>query len=68
MTKRKGFGAKLKSLRKAQKLSIDTAARDIGVSVRALRTYEQGIVTPRDDMKKALCDYYGQGVESIFFN
>lgn len=68
MTKRKGFGAKLKSLRKAQKLSIDTAARDIGISARSLRAYEQETNTPKDDTKKALCDYYGQGVESIFFS
>lgn len=68
MTKRKGFGAKLKSLRKAQKLSIDEAARDVGVSVRMLRAYEQEQNTPKDDVKKALCDYYGQGVESIFFS
>lgn len=67
MTKRKGFGAKLKSLRKERKLSIDEAARNIGVGVRALRSYEQEYRTPKDDAKKALCDYYGQGVESIFF-
>lgn len=68
VTKKKGFGKKLRLLRRERNLSIDEAARDIGVSARALRSYEQEEYTPKDDAKKALCNYYEQGVESIFFS
>lgn len=68
MLKHKSFGEKLKRLRRDAKLKIERVAADTGISVRALRTYEQGANAPKDDAKIILCDYYGVSVADIFFS
>ncbi len=42
-------------------------AQQLNISVRALESYEAGQRTPRDSVKLALAQCYGQSVESLFF-
>lgn len=44
----KGFGAKLRKYRLAQGLSQRALAERVGVSIRSLINYEQGVCQPRD--------------------
>lgn len=64
---RKVFAVRLKELRKNAKLKIEQVAADTGMTVRALRSYETGNRTPKDDTKMTLCNYYGVKVGEIFF-
>ena len=47
--------------------SQEKVARDLGISVSALSMYEQGNRIPRDEIKIKIAEYYGQTVQSIFF-
>lgn len=42
-------------------------AEAVGITERALKSYELGDRTPRDDVKAALAKYYGESVTYIFF-
>ena len=42
-------------------------AQQLNISVRALESYEGAQRTPRDAVKLALAQCYGQSVESLFF-
>lgn len=59
------IGKKLAELRGER--SQEKVARDLGISVSALSMYEQGNRIPRDEIKIKIADYYGQTVQSIFF-
>lgn len=61
----KRIGQKLRELR-----GIRTAtgvAKAVGISTSALLAYETGERTPRDEVKKSLCNYYGVTVGEVFF-
>lgn len=42
-------------------------AEAVGITERALQSYELGDRTPRDDVKLRLAEYYGKTVQYIFF-
>lgn len=46
----------------------EQVAKAVGISVSALGMYERGARIPRDPIKIALADYYGESVQSIFFD
>ena len=48
--------------------SLASVAGEVGVTPSALSNYEAGIRVPRDEVKKALADYYGETVDAIFFS
>lgn len=59
------IGKKLRELR-----GIRTAtgvAKAVGISTSSLLAYETGERTPRDEVKKALCKFYGVSVMEVFF-
>lgn len=56
---------KLRRLR--GKRSFDEAAAGIGITPRALKSYERGERVPRDDIKIKIAQYYGKSVKYIFF-
>ena len=43
------------------------AAAEIGISYRALTSYEQGWRRPSDNVKKKIADYYGMTVQALFY-
>ena len=59
---------KLKDLRVLKNKTQHEVAGDLGISRSAIDNYERGIRVPRDEIKVKLANYYGVGVESIFFN
>ena len=48
--------------------SREEVSAELKISCSALGMYEQGNRIPRDEVKIKLATYYGQTVESIFFN
>ena len=42
-------------------------AKAIGISERALQSYELGDRVPRDSVKQKIAKYYGRTVQHIFF-
>lgn len=47
--------------------SKEEVARAIGISVRALESYERGERIPKDEVKVRIANYYGRTVQYIFF-
>lgn len=58
------IGAKLRELRGTK--TLESVARDVGISTSALGMYENGQRIPRDDIKVKLANYYGTSID-IFF-
>jgi transcriptional regulator with XRE-family HTH domain len=58
-------GAILKRLR--GKRSLEECAEGIGITARALKSYENNERRPRDDVKVKIAGYYGKSVKYIFF-
>lgn len=50
------------------KRSLEEVAEGIGISARALKSYENGERRPRDDVKIRIAEYYGKSVKYIFFS
>ncbi len=50
------------------KRSRADVARDLGITERALQSYELGDRVPRDDVKERIAAYYKRSVGHIFFN
>lgn len=42
-------------------------AAAVGITERALKSYELGDRIPRDDVKQKLANYYGESVTYLFF-
>ncbi|MCR5781350.1 MAG: helix-turn-helix domain-containing protein [Clostridia bacterium] len=61
------IGEKLRQLRISRNESLDTAANNIGITKSSLAMYERDERTPRDQVKVALANYYGQSIEHLFF-
>lgn len=59
-------GARLKELRGER--TIEEVASSLGISPSALSNYENGIRTPRDQIKAKIARYYRKSIEWIFFN
>lgn len=62
----KKIGARLRSLRGAR--SQKEVAQAVGVTDMAISLYESGERIPRDEIKKALAEFYQVTVGSIFFD
>ena len=60
------IGKKLRELRGLR--TATGVARAVGISTSALLAYEGGIRTPRDEVKLALCRFYGVTVGELFFS
>ena len=58
---------RLVAARTSKGSSIMDAAEACGISARALQDYEVGKRIPRDDIKIALANYYGERVQDLFF-
>ncbi len=59
------IGEKLKALRSNQ--TLKEVSGILGISDSALNAYEHGLRVPRDDVKIKLAKYYGQSIESLFY-
>ncbi|WP_294771943.1 helix-turn-helix transcriptional regulator [uncultured Eubacterium sp.] len=64
----KTAGEKLKSLRQARNLSVESVCDSVFISKSSLRKYETNNRTPRDDVKRRLADFYGTTIGDIFFD
>lgn len=62
------IGEKLKALREERSLTLDDVAQDLKLTRQAIYNYESDTRIPRDEIKVNLCQYYGVGVEEIFFD
>ena len=58
-------GERLRSLRGSR--SQEEVAEAIGISQASYSAYENGLRTPRDDVKVRIADYYNRTVGFIFF-
>jgi transcriptional regulator with XRE-family HTH domain len=48
--------------------SREEVALAIGITVRALESYESGSRMPRDGVKTLIAKYYGERVDLLFFS
>ncbi len=62
------IGEKLRALREERSLTLDEVAQDLELTRQAIYNYESDTRIPRDEIKIKLCQYYGVGVENIFFD
>ena len=63
----KSVSERLVDARTSKGSSIKEAAEACGTSEKAIMEYESGKRVPRDDIKIALADYYGERVSDLFF-
>lgn len=61
----KAIGKRLEALRGER--TREEVARAVGISPSAVAMYELGERIPRDGIKIALANYYGVGIESLFY-
>lgn len=59
-------GDKMRALRGSK--SQAEVAKGIGIPPSTYASYEQGIRTPKDSMKKRIAEYYHRSVAFIFFS
>lgn len=59
-------GIKMKKLRKSINKTAEAVADDLGISISSYNKYEQGIRTPRDEIKERIANYYNSSIASIF--
>ena len=60
------IGARLRELRGDK--SIRSVAKDLNLAPSTITMYENGDRIPKDDIKISIAKYYGQTVESIFYD
>lgn len=58
-------GKRLKDLRGDR--SRKEVAKECGIALSTLQSYEDGSRVPRDEIKMRLADYFGVSVESLFY-
>ena len=58
-------GTRLKELRGNR--TLEEVASELGISPSALSNYENGIRTPRDQIKTRIAKYYKKSLEALFF-
>lgn len=61
-------GTKLRALRQKLKKTQKQVADEIGITKSALAMYERDERAPRDEVKILIAEYYGESVQSLFFN
>lgn len=61
-------GTKLRALRQKLKKTQKQVADEIGITKSALAMYERDKRAPRDEVKILIAEYYGESVQSLFFN
>lgn len=61
------FGKMLRELRESNKKSLDTAAKEIGITKSSLAMYERNERIPRDEVKVRIASYYHKTVGELFF-
>ena len=59
------LGKKLKKLRVDKGCTLETAAKQVGVSAASLSKYENGIHKPRDIIMIRLADFYEVSVDEL---
>lgn len=62
---KKVIGERLRKLRGNR--TLESVAKDIGISTSALGMYENGRRVPQDHIKVKLAGYYKVSIEAIFF-
>lgn len=60
-------GEKLKSLREDRGMSVDDLAKTLGLTRQAVYNYEMDARVPRDEIKVRIANFFGVGIEEIFF-
>ncbi len=60
-------GAKLRSLRRAKKETLEVTSKKLGITVSALAMYERGERVPRDEIKVKISRHYGEDIGNLFF-
>lgn len=63
---RKLVGQRLKKLRDGRNREV--VAKELGISLSALKKYETGERFPLDKYKVIIADYYGVTVQELFFD
>lgn len=64
---RKEAGRRLRAKRIEAGKDQAELGKAIGVSPSTIGMYERGERSPRDEIKKALADYFGVDVQSLFY-
>lgn len=62
------IGSKLKKMRIAKGMTREELSAALGASPSAIAMYELGERIPRDEMKLKIANFFGESIESIFFN
>lgn len=60
-------GEKLRSLREDRGMSVDDLAKTLGLTRQAVYNYEMDARVPRDEIKVQIANFFGVGIEEIFF-
>lgn len=60
------WGESLKAFRSARGFTMDTFAREMGVSVATVSRWEGGKMAPKDDNKVEIANLLGVDVRTIF--
>ena len=68
MVDAKIIGSRIRAIRKEKGLSTFSFAVAIGVTDSAIRSYESGERTPRDEIKVKIARFAGKTVQEIFFD
>lgn len=66
MINKKKIGDRLVKLRGDR--SQEEVSRKLKISTSALRKYESGDRTPRDELKVKIAKFYGSSIQEIFFD
>lgn len=61
------IGMKLRALRQSRKKTQQEAADELNITKSALAMYERDERVPRDEVKVRIAQYYGEPIESLFF-
>lgn len=59
--------ARLREARKKKGCTADAVAKACGITANAVYMYENGYRVPRDEVKKALAQFYEIPVQDLFF-
>lgn len=62
------IGTKLRALRASKKKSQQQAADEMEITKSALAMYERDSRIPRDEVKIRIAEYYGETVQSLFYD
>lgn len=60
------IGDRIKTLRKAHKLSQEEFGKQFGIVKSTVSLYENGKSTPDDEIKKKICEHYGVSMDWLY--